>query len=135
MTELARIGISLESELLKEFDRLIAEEGYPTRSEAIKLLINSALVKKRWQKSNNQVAGAIIFIYNHHKRQLVNKMMDVQHDFNKLIISVQHIHLDHNNCMETVVVSGKVKDILSLVTSVKTIKGIKHSDLIMTTAG
>ena len=135
MKELARIGVSLEAELLKQFDKWVSQEGYPTRSEAIDGLINSALVKKQWQKSNNYVAGAVIFGYDHHRRQLVNKMLHIQHDFDKIIISSQHIHLDHNNCLEIIAVRGMVKEILNLVGNIKSVKGIKHSDLIMTTAG
>ena len=133
--ELARIGVSLEGELLKSFDKWVAGEGYPTRSEAIEGLINSALVKKQWQKSGNYVAGAVIFVYDHHRRQLVNKLLHIQHNFDKIIISSQHIHLDHNNCLEIIAVKGLVREILGLVTNIKSVKGIKHSDLIMTTAG
>ena len=135
MGQLARIGVSLDAELLKRFDNWVSNEGYPTRSEAIEGVINSALIKKQWQKSDNQVAGAIVIIYNHHKRELVNKMLNIQHNFDKIIISTQHIHLDHNNCLEIVVTKGKVKEILNLLSNIRTIKGIKHSDLIMTTAG
>ncbi|MFH1230111.1 MAG: nickel-responsive transcriptional regulator NikR [Planctomycetota bacterium] len=135
MERLARIGVSLEAELLKRFDSWVSREGYPTRSEAMEGLINAALVKKQWQKSDNYVAGAIVFIYNHHKRELVNKMLNIQHNFDRIIISTQHIHLDHNNCLETISVRGKVKEILNLMSNIRTIKGIKHSDLIMTTAG
>ena len=135
MKELARIGVSLEGELLKSFDKWVAGEGYPTRSEAIEGLINSALVKKQWQKSGNYVAGAVIFVYDHHRRQLVNKLLHIQHNFDKIIISSQHIHLDHNNCLEIIAVKGLVREILGLVTDIKSVKGIKHSDLIMTTVG
>ncbi|MEW6027338.1 MAG: nickel-responsive transcriptional regulator NikR [Planctomycetota bacterium] len=135
MRALARIGVSLEGELLKSFDKWVAGEGYPTRSEAIEGLINSALVRKQWQKSNNIVAGAVIFVYDHHRRQLINKMLHIQHNFDKIIISSQHIHLDHNNCLEIIAVRGMVRDILELVSDIKSVKGIKHSDLIMTTAG
>lgn len=135
MKRLARIGVSLDAELLRQFDSWVFREGYPTRSEAIEGLINAALIRKQWQKSDSQVAGAIVFIYNHHKRDLVNKMLNIQHNFDKIIISTQHIHLDHNNCLETISVKGKVREILNLMSNIRAIKGIKHSDLIMTTAG
>lgn len=135
MGQLARIGVSLDAELLKRFDSWVSREGYPTRSEAIEGLINAALIKKQWQKLDNQVAGAIVFIYNHHKRELVNKMLNIQHNFDRIIISSQHIHLDHNNCLEIVVTKGKVKEILNLMSNIRIIKGIKHSDLVMTAAG
>jgi len=135
MPELVRFGVSIESSLLKKFDKLIGQEGYPTRSEAIKGLINQALVKKEWAGKNNDVAGAITFVYNHHKRDLANKLIDVQHDFNRLIISVQHIHLDHDNCLEIAVVKGRVRQIHELLSRLKSVKGVKYSDLTMTTIG
>jgi CopG family transcriptional regulator, nickel-responsive regulator len=133
--KLSRIGISIETELIKEFDRLVTLEGYPTRWEAIKRLVKNALVKTEWQKSTKVVAGAIVFIYDHHRRELINKMMDIQHNFGETIISVQHIHLDHHNCMEIVAVKGQVKDITRFMVSIQKVKGIKHSDLLMTTTG
>lgn len=135
MKDLARIGVSLEGELLESFDKWVSGEGYPTRSEAIEWLISSALVRKKWQNPGKFVAGAVIVVYDHHRRQLVNKMLNIQHNFDRIIISSQHIHLDHNNCLEIIAVKGLVREILGLVTSIKSIKGIKHSDLVMTTAG
>lgn len=132
MSELARFGVSIEADLLKEFDHLIKSEGYPTRSEAIKRLIKGLLVKERWQKSEHEVAGVMTFLYDHHRRELVNKMIHIQHDFGHIIISSQHIHLDHNNCLEMAVVKGKATEIQTLMQKVRRVKGLKHSDLIMT---
>ena len=134
MPKLIRFGVSIEDGLLKKFDNLIKQEGYPTRSEAIKSLIASALVKKEWI-GNNEVAGAITFVYNHHKREVANKLIDIQHDFGHIIISVQHIHLDHDNCLEIAVVKGRVKQIQELMSRLRSVKGVKHSDLTMTTTG
>lgn len=135
MPELVRFGVSIENSLLEKFDMLIRKEGYPTRSEAIKGLITQALVKKEWRGKNNEVAGAVTFVYNHHKRELVNKLLDIQHDFGRLIISVQHIHLDHDNCLEIAVVKGRVRQIHELLSRLKSVKGVKHNDLTMTTTG
>ncbi len=134
MAGLVRFSVSIEDGLLKKFDTIVKKEGYPTRSEAIKSLITAALVRKEWA-GNNEVAGAITFLYNHHKRELANKLIDIQHDFGDIIISVQHIHLDHDNCLEIAVVKGKVKQIRNLVSRLKSAKGVKHSDLTMTTTG
>lgn len=135
MERLARIGVSIEAGLLKSFDQWVTRAGYPTRSEAVKGLVSAALVEKQWAKSDNKVAGAILFVYDHHKRQLVNKMLEVQHNFELVIISVQHIHLDHNNCLEIIAVRGKVKEIQTLMAGIKTIKGLKHSNLTITATG
>ena len=128
MSKLVRFGVSLESGLLKDFDRHIKATEYKNRSEAIRDLIREGFVKKEWSE-NKVVAGAIILVYDHHKRELVNKLTDIQHDFHSLIISSQHIHLDHNNCLETIVVKGKAKEIGSLANKLRSAKGVKYGTL------
>ena len=128
MSKLVRFGASLEEELLKSFDKYIKEKEYKNRSEAIRDLIREGFVKKEWSE-NKEVVGAIILVYDHHKRDLVNKLTDIQHDFHNLIISNQHIHLDHNNCLETVVVKGKAKEIEKLANKMKSAKGVKYGTL------
>jgi CopG family nickel-responsive transcriptional regulator len=134
MSELARVSISLEEPLLKRFDRLVRDEGYPTRSEAVKALIREALVEKEWVRGR-EVAGAVTLVYDHHKRALVHGVMDVQHDFGDVVVATQHVHLDHHNCLEIVTVRGRVKRIQALVAALKAVKGIKHSALVMTSTG
>jgi len=134
MSELFRFGVSLEKGLLDKFDQLIKERNYTNRSEAFRDLIRQELVKKQWQQ-NKEIAGAITFIYDHHRRELLNKITDIQHDFQKLIISTQHIHLDHNNCLEIVAIRGNPKLAQRLQDSLKAIKGVKHSTLSMSSTG
>jgi len=134
MKEIVRFGVSLEKELLHKFDSLIGEKKYPNRSEAIRDLIRENLVKREWVKGE-KVAGVIALVYDHHKRELVNTLTDIQHHYHSLIISTQHIHLDEDNCLEVVVVRGKPKEVESLADRLKATKGVKHSSLIMTTIG
>lgn len=134
MTDLVRFGVSLEKELLAKFDKHIKEKNYPTRSKAIADLIRENLVKREWTEGKD-VVGAITLVYNHDKRELVNKLTDVEHDFHQLIISSQHVHLDESNCLEIVVVKGKPKDVQKLAYSLKSTKGVKHGSLTMTTTG
>jgi len=134
MSELYRFGVSLEKSLLDKFDKLIKSENYSNRSEAFRDLIREKLVKTEWQREDN-VAGAITIVYDHHKRDLLNALTDIQHDFHKLIISGQHVHLDHNNCLEIIVVKGKPKKIKLLANKLKSVKGVKHSQLSMTSTG
>jgi len=134
MQKLARFGVSLDQELLEKFDRLIKERDYTCRSEAFRDLIRQELVEKQWQEGE-EIAGAITLIYDHHKRELVNKLMDIQHDFGGLIISSQHIHLDHNNCLEIIAVKGSAKKVQKLADSLKSVKGVKHGTLSMSTTG
>jgi len=119
---------------LHKFDSLIGEKKYPNRSEAIRDLIRENLVKREWIKGE-KVAGVIALVYDHHKRELVNTLTDIQHHYHSLIISTQHIHLDEDNCLEVVVVRGKPKEVESLADRLKATKGVKHSSLIMTTVG
>ena len=134
MSDLYRFGISLEKDLIKEFDEHIKSRNYKNRSEAIRDLIRADLVKKQWL-CDNEVAGALTMNYDHHKRELVNKLMDIQHDFQKIVISTQHIHLDHHNCLEIIAVRGKAREVEKLASLLKSQVGVKHVALSMSTTG
>ena len=134
MSGISRFGVSLKRELLARFDRLIKERNYTNRSEAFRDLIRQELVKKQWQRGG-EIAGAITFIYDHHQRELLNKITDVQHNLQKVIISTQHIHLDHNNCLEIIAIRGNPKVAQKLTDSLKSIKGVKHATLSMSSTG
>ena len=134
MAGLARFGVSIEDELLKKFDRLIQQEGYLNRSEAIRDLIRKNLVEKEWGEKGD-VAGGIVIVYNHEKRELVNKIIDIQHDFREIIISSQHVHLDKQNCLEVIIVKGEAKRIGKLADTLHSLKGIKHCTLARATTG
>ena len=134
MSSLVRFGVSLDKGLLEKFDKLIESKSYTNRSEAFRDLIRQELIQKQWQ-SGQEVAGAIILIYDHHKRELVNKLMDIQHEFGGMIISSQHVHLDHNNCLEIIAVKGSPKEAQKLADSLKSVKGVKHGTLSMSTTG
>jgi len=134
MPSLVRFGVSLEKDLLQRFDVHIKQKKYATRSEAIRDLIRESLIKQEW-KEGKEIAGAVTLIYDHHKRELVNKILDVQHDFSGLIISLQHVHIDHDNCLELLAVKGAPQKVQKLSDSLKSIKGVKHSALSMSTTG
>jgi len=134
MAKLVRFGVSLDQDLLDQFDRLVREKNYSCRSEAFRDLMRQELVQKQWHEGK-EVAGAITLIYDHHKRELVNKLMDIQHDFGGLIISSQHVHLDHSNCLEIIAFKGSPKEAQRLADSLTSVKGVKHGTLSMTTTG
>lgn len=134
MSKLVRFGVSLEEDLLAQFDRLIKQRKYTNRSEAIRDLIRDELVKKEWTE-NKEVTGAITLVYDHHTRELVTKVLDVQHDYHTCILSSQHIHLDHHNCFEIIVTRGKSKEIEELYQKLKSIKSVKHAGFMMATKG
>ena len=128
MRKLARFGVSIPNELLEDFDKLIDRRNYPTRSKAIEDLITGEIVKKGWSNTDC-IVGTIILVYNHHKRELINKITDIQHDFHHMIISSQHVHLDRDNCLEIVIINGRPKAVESLLYSLKSIKGVKNAVL------
>ena len=134
MSGLFRFGISIDKNLLDRFDRLIREKRYTNRSEAFRDLIREELVKRAWREGK-EVAGAITFIYDHHQRDLLSKIVDTQHHFQRLIISTQHIHLDHENCLEIVAVKGNSNEVQKLADTLKSIKGVRHGTLSMSSTG
>ena len=121
-------------EAVDTLDKIIKAENYSNRSEAFRDLIRAKLVKTEWQRGEN-VAGAITLIYDHHKREFLNKITDVQHAFQKIIISAQHIHLDNNNCLEIVAIKGTSKEARKLTDNLRSIKGMKHATLSMSSTG
>ncbi len=132
MSKASRFGVSMEDGLLAQFDEDIEMKGYKNRSEALRDLIRHSFVKEEWRK-NESVAGAILLVYDHHRRELVDKLLDIQHNFQSLIISTQHIHLDHHHCFEIVVVKGRALMIKKLHDQLQASKGVKHVALSMTT--
>jgi CopG family nickel-responsive transcriptional regulator len=132
--KLVRFGVSLEGGLLRKFDSYIGAEGYDNRSKAIADLIRKEFVSDVFEKGGT-VAGAVTIVYDHHKREVVNKLLDIQHDHGGIIISAQHVHLDHDNCLEIIAVRGAGAKVRSLADALKSVKGVKHSTLSVTTSG
>jgi CopG family transcriptional regulator, nickel-responsive regulator len=135
LMELIRFGVSMPDELLKEFDDYIARRNYQNRSEAIRDLIRDKLVEKEWHdiEEGKEVVGAITFVYSHHKRELVNALLDVQHRYESQVLASQHIHLDHDHCLEVTVVRGKTETVRDLAYKIQSMKGVMHCTLSMTT--
>lgn len=134
MAGLVRFSVSLEKELSGKFDALIRKRKWQNRSEAFRKLIKQELIEEEWLK-NEEVAGAIVLVYDHHRRDLLHKLTHLQHDFSKLILSTQHIHLDHHNCLEVIVVKGRPTDAQRLRDALKAIKGIKCGSLAAASTG
>jgi CopG family nickel-responsive transcriptional regulator len=131
MGNLSRIGVSIDSELLDRFDSFIAEKGYDNRSEAFRDLIRDRLVGSAVIPSNAFVVGTVTLIYDHHTRLLPEKLTDLQHEKHELIISNLHAHLDHENCLEVVVLRGKSREVQKLADRLISTKGVQHGRLVM----
>jgi CopG family transcriptional regulator, nickel-responsive regulator len=135
MAELARIGIAINEDLLGEFDKLIARRGYTNRSEAFRDLIRNELVNEISASADAEVCGAITLIYDHHARLLLDKLNDLQHQYYAAILSSVHVHLDHDNCLEAILVRGKSSLVQELANALIATKGVKHGRFVVTTSG
>jgi len=134
MKKIRRFGVSLEEDLLGELDDLVKSHKLPNRSQAIRFLIRQNIVQDKW-RHNKEVAGCIVLVYDHHKRDLLNKSTGIQHSYQNLIISTQHIHLDHHNCLEMIALKGKALKLKELADRLIGLKGIKHGKLVMSSRG
>lgn len=131
MANLSRIGVSLDAHLLDRFDEFIAEKGYDNRSEAFRDLIRDRLVGSAVVGANATVVGTVTLIYDHHTRLLPEKLTDLQHEHHEIIISTLHAHLDHENCLEVIVLRGKSRDVQKLADRLISTKGVQHGRLVM----
>jgi CopG family nickel-responsive transcriptional regulator len=134
MADLSRIGVAIDSKLLEQFDNLIAKRGYTNRSEAFRDLIRNELVQETWQASESVVFGTVTLVYDHHVRQLTDKLTELQHGYFSNIVANMHVHLDHHNCLEVILIRGKSADVQKLANSLIAMKGVKHGRLTATAA-
>ena len=131
MSELSRIGVAIESDLLARFDRFIEKQGYSNRSEAFRDLVRDKLVGAAVEAPDAPVVGTITLIYDHHFRMLPNKLMDIQHGYHDVVIATTHAHLDHNTCLEVVVVKGSGHRVRKLADLLIGAKGVRHGRLVL----
>ncbi|MER3447087.1 MAG: nickel-responsive transcriptional regulator NikR [Candidatus Dadabacteria bacterium] len=134
MGDLIRLGISISSDLIERFDKIIEEKGYVNRSEAIRDLIRNYITETEWE-SDKETVGVVTIVYNHHIRELMDKLTDLQHMHSSMINSALHVHLDHDNCLEAIVVRGKSSEIKKFADKLIGTKGVKHGQLARTTSG
>ena len=135
MGKLTRFGVSLDEELLEPFDALCAVKGYSNRSEAIRDLIRKALVAEEWQQADGQGAGTLTLVYDHHKNDLARRLTQMQHDEHDIIIATLHVHLDHHNCLEVLILKGEAARVRALADKLSSCKGVKHGTFSGTTTG
>jgi CopG family nickel-responsive transcriptional regulator len=126
-----RFSVSMEEELLARFDDYLQAHAYKNRSEAVRDLIRDAFVKREWNE-DGEVIGVISLVYDHEIPQLQSRITKLQHDFHHRIISTTHVHIDHDNCLEVVIVSGPASNIASLANSLQAIRGVRNCNLSVT---
>lgn len=135
MSALIRFGVSIDQELLERFDHEVVVKGYANRSEAIRDLIRNQLVELDWSGEDEEVAGTITLVYNHHVRGLSDLLLELQHRFHDLIVSVMHVHLAHDRCLEVLVIKGRAGDAREVAARLLGVKGVFHGKLTATSTG
>jgi len=134
MSSLYRFGVSLDKALIDAFDRYVEAAKYTNRSEAIRDMIREKLVLKK-RDDNGLVAGAIVMTYDHHRHELAENLMDTQHDFQSIVISTQHVHLDHDHCLEIIAVRGRAAEVESLAANLRSYLGVEHLSVSLSAFG
>jgi CopG family nickel-responsive transcriptional regulator len=134
MSELARTGVSLEEDLLKEFDRLITKRGYQNRSEAFRDLIREALLSETVD-SNKPVVGTLTLVYDHHVPNLSEKLTEAQHSVGAMVLAATHVHLDHHYCLEVIIMKGRSKELQEVADRMLALRGVELGKLVLTNSG
>ena len=135
MGKIERIGVSLEKKLLADFDKIISGQGYKNRSEAIRDLIREKISKKQLADPNTLAVAGVFLIYDHHKTKLTQKLIELQHNHLLEVAASTHVHLDHHNCLEVIILKGKVKEIENLGNKISSLKGVKLSRVNLMASG
>ncbi len=135
MTKTTRFGVSLDQGLLASFDKLCKRNGYANRSEAIRDLIRKALVEDEWTRPEEQGAGTLTLVYDHHQSDISKRLMAIQHDDHDCIVATLHVHLDHHNCLEVLVLKAEAERVRDLANRLLSTRGVKHGALSLTTTG
>ena len=135
MGNLSRIGVAIDSELLQKFDELISAKGYTNRSEAFRDLIRDELVVRQVEQEDQMVVGTVTLVYDHHVRMLGEKLTEIQHEAYHNVLSTLHVHLDHDHCLEVLILRGKSAAVRKLAEVLISTKGVKHGRLTITTSG
>jgi len=134
MAELVRTGISLERDLLARFDRVISKKGYKNRSEAIRDLVRDYAVAEDVEE-DRPVVGTLTMVYDHHRPKLSERLIEVQHHAHSKVLAATHVHLDHYNCLEVVIMKGRSSEVRHIADQILSLRGVKHGKLVLTTQG
>jgi CopG family transcriptional regulator, nickel-responsive regulator len=134
MSSLIRTGISLERELLERFDRMIERKGYGNRSEAIRDLVRDHIVEED-VLTNKVVVATLTLVYDHHQPKLSEQLIGAQHEYKGQVLASTHVHLDHHNCLEVIILKGSGTEAKTFADQLLSLKGVKHGKLVLTNAG
>lgn len=135
MSNLVRLSISLEKPLANRLERLVRGSRYTNRSEFIRDLIRQRLVEQQWADQRQEVVGTVTLVYDHHARQLTDKLIDIQHEHHDHILATTHVHLSHDHCAEMIMVRGSTARVRQLVDDLRKQRGVLHAGLTMSATG
>jgi len=131
MSDIVRFSVSLEDDLLEQFDRYCAEQRFATRSEAVRQLLREKLTARAWESESAEAVGTLTLVYDHHRAQLGDRLTKLQHDNTELIVSTLHTHLSHDLCLEVIVLRGPAGQLRDIAAQLRGMKGIHKGELVM----
>jgi CopG family nickel-responsive transcriptional regulator len=135
VSELVRFSVSLESDLLNEFDRYCEEGRFATRSEAIRQLLRERLTGHAWESDAEDAAATLTLVYDHHRTNLAEKMLELQHRHTELVVATTHVHLDHDHCLEVIILRGRAGALQQMAFELRGLKGIQQGQLVLARTG
>ena len=133
MSDLVRFSVSLEADLLEQFDRYCQEQRVATRSEAVRQLLRETLTHHAFEADAADTAATLTIVYDHHRTSLMEKLLELQHRHAELVVSTMHVHLDHDHCLEVIVLRGRAGALQTIAAELKGLKGIHKGQLVLAT--
>ena len=134
MDNIVRFSVSIEGDLLDAFDMYCKEKHFATRSEAIRQIFRETLTAEAWESDDQETAATLTIVYDHHRANLADALLHLQHEHTELVVATTHVHLDHHNCLEVIILRGKAGKLRHIASQLKGLKGIRQGQLVMANA-
>ena len=131
MSEIVRISVSLEGELLEQFDRYHQEGRFPTRSEAVRHVLRETLTNHTFEEDAGDAAGTLTLVYDHHKTHLAERLLDLQHRHTDVVVATTHVHLDHDTCLEVIILRGEADGLQKIAAELRGVKGVLKAQFVL----
>ena len=133
MSNVFRMSVSLEADLVEQFNRYCEQGRFATRSAAVGQLVRDALTDRSWQTGDGNATATLTLVYDHHKSKLTDRLMEMQHSHPDLVVATMHVHLDHDNCLEVIVLRGKARQLREMAAGLRGVKGVHTGKLVLAT--
>jgi CopG family nickel-responsive transcriptional regulator len=135
MTNVARMSVSLESDLVEQFNQYCEEGRFATRSAAVEQLVREALAARASEAGDTDAAATLTLVYDHHKSKLTDRLLEMQHGHHHVVVATLHVHLDQDNCLEVIVLRGKARELREMAAGLRGLKGVHTGQLVLAAAG